>query len=457
MAQSHTPTHRLGSFVSNCTHESIAQPVLEKAVTCLLDGLGLALLSRDEHTSVATRGLAVPAQGAGTARIWANGVRTVASDAVLANAIAVHAHFHDDTDYSSWTHPGSLIVSVAATLGESIDASLDIVLRGIVAGYDALAWLGADERVARALIGRGFRTSPTLGAIGAAATAAVILRLNQEAATNAIAIASSFAAGVLEPVRVGSDEWRIQNGHAARGGLLAAQLAARGVVGAPSGLEGSKGLARVLGDLEFVPEWEREPRVDAILDVVVKPWATLGDNMAAVAAAKLLHDDGVQLERIKSIRVKIWRPYAEFPGTSYRGPFEKTAQALASTVFATSAMLVCGDLEYEVSQDRRNDPQILRLAAMTTVEPDDEGGPMDGSVEITLLDGSVQLRTASESPRTLLYHDRATSIEVFESRLCRCGFSAGQGTSLAESTFASAGTMYDVNFAHLFARILARD
>jgi 2-methylcitrate dehydratase PrpD len=247
-------TRRLGEFVASCATRDIEAPVFEKAAVCLLDGLGLALIAREEPTSAAMRALAVPVNGAGTARIWADGTRTVVSDAVAANAVAVHAHFHDDTDYSSWTHPGSLIISTAVSLGEALDAQLERVLRGIVAGYGALVWLGADERVALSLIGRGIRTSPTLGTIGAAATAAAILGLEPNAAANAIGIASSITGGVLEPVRVGSDEWRVQNAHAARGGVLAAQLAERGVVGAASGLEGPKGLAKAMAGLDTVPE-----------------------------------------------------------------------------------------------------------------------------------------------------------------------------------------------------------
>jgi 2-methylcitrate dehydratase PrpD len=375
----------------------------------------------------------------------------------LANAIAIHAQFHDDSDLSSWTHPGSLIISVAASLGEAADAPLDLVLRGIVAGYDALGWLGAEERLARAMIGRGVRTSPTLGAIGAAATAAVILRLDEEAAVNAIGISSSIAGGVLEPVKVGSDEWRVQNGHAASGGLLAAHLAARGVVGAASGLEGSKGLAHSLGGLDVVPEWDSDPRVDAILEIVAKPWATLGDNMAAAIAAKLLHEDGLDLGRVRAVRVRIWRPYAEYPGTAYRGPFHHTAQALASTVFATSAMLVTGDLEYEVSRDQRENSEILRLAALTTVEGDDGGGPTDGSIEISLDDGSVRRRTSNEAPRTLLYHDRSTAAAVFESRLRRCGRPIGQGESLAKSILGTIDSASSVDFKFFLDRFMANE
>lgn len=82
------------------------------------------------------------ASGARTARIWANGKRAPLSEAVLANGIAVHAHFQDDTDHDSWTHPGSLISPVAVSLGEALDAPLRTVLAALAVGYATLKWLG---------------------------------------------------------------------------------------------------------------------------------------------------------------------------------------------------------------------------------------------------------------------------------------------------------------------------
>ena len=87
-------------------------------------------------------------------------------------------------------------------------------------------------------------------------------------------------------MRCGSDEWRAHAAQAARGGLLAAQLAKGGVLGAPDALEGPKGFLRALVGLEETPaRWRSDPRPEAILHAIAKPWAALGDNCPAVAAA----------------------------------------------------------------------------------------------------------------------------------------------------------------------------
>ncbi|WP_454629952.1 MmgE/PrpD family protein [Bradyrhizobium cenepequi] len=434
-------TARLGAFAATAATTRLAPDVATKAAICLLDSLGLAVAARGEPTAVAARSMATPvAQGPRTARIWADGRHAVLSEAVLVNGVAVHAHFQDDTDHDSWTHPGSLISPVAVALGETLDAPLGTVLKALTTGYAALKWLGAGEAVARGLIGRGVRTSPTFGTIGAAAAGAVLLRLDAAKAMNAIAIAACTTGGTLEPVRCGSDEWRVQNGRAAHGGLVASELAARGVQGAPDALEGPKGLLRSLAGLEHVPDqWLEAPEAATMIGVMAKPFATLGDNMSAVLAAHAVHRDRVDLSLVKRITVTIWRPYTEYPGTSFKGPFTRTVQTQASTAFAVAAMLRYGRLDYDMGVEHRQDPEIMALLAKTTVEPDDIGTHLDATVEIEMQDGTRHRRSSREAPQVLVFQDETRATDVFESRLSGAGMPAAEARSLAGDVLASAG------------------
>jgi 2-methylcitrate dehydratase PrpD len=452
-------TSRLATFIAGIANQTLPADVSAKAAYCLLDALGLAILARQEKTVSAINALLITLSDRGDrivprASVWTTGDTVSVSDAVTANAVAVHAQFHDDTDYSSWTHPGSLIVPVAVSLGESIDAPLSSVLRAIAIGYDTIEWLGARDEVARALIERGIRGSPTLGTVAAAATAATILELDQEQAANAIGIASSITGGVLEPVGSGSDEWRIQNAHAARGGLLAAQLAQKGVIGASLGLEGPKGLLRSLAGLTEIPAvWKEQPKLDAIFGVSAKPWATLGDNMSAVIAAKLIHDQQNSPRQIKKITVRIWRHFTEYPGTSFRGPFERVSQALASMAFATAAMLVYGELEYDISLNHRNDRRILDLVPLITFESDDQGTPYDATVTVEFQDGSSITKEASEAGKSQLFHDAPTSIALLEGRLARSGYKTGTGSSIAKEVLRAAANGSESPTRQLMARL----
>ncbi|WP_246668662.1 MmgE/PrpD family protein [Bradyrhizobium sp. UNPF46] len=434
-------TARLGAFAATAATTRLAPDVATKAAICLLDSLGLAVAARAEPTAVAARSMTtqVP-KGPRTARIWADGRHAALSEAVLANGVAVHAHFQDDTDHDSWTHPGSLISPVAVSLGETLDAPLSTVLKALTTGYAALKWLGAGEAVARGLIGRGVRTSPTFGTIGAAAAGAVLLGLDAAKATNAIAIAACTTGGTLEPVRCGSDEWRVQNGRAAHGGLIAAELAAHSVQGAPDALEGPKGLLRSLAGLEHAPvQWREAPDAATMIGIMAKPFATLGDNMSAVLAAHAVHRDRIDLSLVKRITVAIWRPYTEYPGTSFKGPFTRTVQTQASTAFAVAAMLRYGRLNYDMGVEHRQDPEIMALVAKTTVEPDDIGTHLDASVEIELQDGTRHRRNSREAPQVLVFQDEARAADVFENRMSGAGMPAAEARSLAVDVLAAAG------------------
>lgn len=432
------PTEKIGTFAATAGATPLPSEVADKAAFCLLDAIGLAALAINESTFKAARSLliALPSDHPQAARVWNDGTRASGSDATLANAIAVHAQFHDDSDNSSWTHPGSFVIPAAVTAAELADVSLTQLLSSLAVGYSTVEWLGAKERVARALIERGIRTSPTLGTIAAAAASAAALQLDPVDARSAIGMAASITGGVLEPVGSGSDEWRLQNAHAARGGLVAAQLAAKGVRGAPAGIEGTKGLVRSLAGLDDMPpEWREPPRIDAIMDTCAKPWATLGDNMSVVIAANLARPDIPDVAAIRNVEVKVWRHYAEYPGTAYAGPFETVAQGLASMTFSTAGMLTYGALEYDIPLAHRSDPKILELVPLIKILPDDNGGPYDATVTIELADGTRVVREARDAPRTLLFHDRPTSRDLIERRLGVAGWRKGSGRHLADAVF----------------------
>ena len=361
------------------------------------------------------------------------------SEAVTANALGAHAHFHDDSDHPSWSHPGSLIVPLAVSLGEATDAPFDHVLRSIAAGYATLQWMGADETVARPLIARGIRTTPTLGTIGAAATASVGLKLDRAQAINAMAMSACITGGILEPVRSGSDEWRAHAAQAARGGLLAAQLAKGGVVGAPECAGRPEGIpARAFRD------WTR--RRSAGRAIPMQPRScTPSPNPGRRSATTARRSRPPSLSRatpirceIRRVTVRIWRPYSEYPGTAFAGPFERTVQALASTTFCVAAMLACKELEYDIPEQRRQDEKIMRLVRLTTIEPHDDTH-MDASVEVELADGSRRKAASKDAPQTIFFHDRATASALFERRLALCGYPAGHGTATAAMVFDARG------------------
>jgi len=428
----------LGNYLGSFHTVELADDIREKALICLIDALGLALSARTEPTSRAALSLStvLPAGSTGAATAWVSGDRLSATEAAFANGVATHAHFQDDTDHESWTHPGSLVPPAIVALAEKQGASLEAVLRALVAGYSVINWLGREEVVARKLIARGFRTSPTFGTIAAAAGSAVILGLDPARAASAVSIAASTTGGTLEPVRSGADEWRVQNGRAAQGGLIAACLAEEGVIGAPQALDGPKGFLATIAGMNETPDvWSVPPDPGIMRRLQAKPYATLGDNMAAATAAQKLHQDGIDAGEIADIQVTLWEPFTVYPGTNFKGPYERMVQTQASTAFAVGTMLSRGDITYEMGNTLRQDPLILDLVAKTTVVPDAINGALDSLITVTMKDGSKRQAHSRDMPDELVFQDRSRSLAVFERRMREMGAAPGAATAVGEKLF----------------------
>jgi 2-methylcitrate dehydratase PrpD len=405
------PTEVLARHATRLRSRELDESVREKAATCLLDAVGLALASAHDPSVAGLADVLGPTDGAGDATVWASGDRRRVLDAVLANAFAVHARFQDDNDISAYAHPGSLIVPTALSLAESAGASLDVALRAIVGGYSSMAWLGGGGRVGWTLVNRGFRGSATFGCVGAAIAAAIALGLDERSARDAVAIAADIAGGTVEPVRSGASSWRLQNATAAWRGALAAGMARGGMDGSPQALTGEKGFVAAFTGLPTPPEWEQEPTPDAILDSWVKPYPTLGDNMAAVVAACRI---AAQVDPTAVVAVTIHQnaEFAAYPGTAYRGPFTRPTQAMASTAFAVSTALIGNGIDWSV-YERLDDPAVARLIERTTIVPREDFAPVDGVVEVVTEDGRCLRGDAADEPRTTLYRDRSAARDAF--------------------------------------------
>jgi 2-methylcitrate dehydratase PrpD len=421
---------RLGEYVAGARADACSAEVREKAATCLLDGLALGMAAGEEVTTRALLASPFLSWADDGCRVWADGRRAPLSEAVWLNGYAVHARFQDDCDMTSWTHPGSLVLPSAVSVAEAAGATLERVLTGIVCGYSVLHWLGAAETVGRGVVARGFRASPTLGPVAAAAAAAAVLELSSEQAGNALAIAAASAGGVIETVRSGSADWRFQNGSAAWRGAMAALLAREGVDGAPEVFESEKGFVRAFTGLEELPvELGRQPEPESICTVWAKPYPILGDNVAVASAAALLAEQSTFDRRdITAIKVHQNAEFAAYPGTAYRGPYLKPTQAIASTAFGVAAALVRGSITFDLYSNALDDPEILSLIDKLTVFPEHGYGYLDGRVVVETGEGGAFSADTSEIPREFFYRDRHTATAAFAATLREVGIDGGGGS-----------------------------
>jgi 2-methylcitrate dehydratase PrpD len=410
-----SPTDLLAGYAAEMRSRELSPAVIDKAATCLLDALGLSAARDRDAPVTALQGVIGAGGEQAEASLWPSGRRVGTLDAVLANAFAVHARFHDDNDISSFSHPGSLIVPPSLTLAEAGDRSLEVALRAIVAGYSAMAWLGAGGRVGWTLVSHAFRGSATFGCVGAAVAASVSLGLDRAQACNAVSIAADISGGTVEPVRSGASSRRLQNATAAWRGALAAFMGRAGLDGSADALGGPRGFLHAYTQMDPPEQWSEPPVPELILDSWVKPYPTLGDNVGVVIAARRIADRA-EASAIERITIHQNAEFAAYPGTSYRGPFTRPAQAIASTAFAVAAMLAYGTIDYAMYERSLDDPVILRLIDRTSVVPHEDYAFVDGVVELDQ-NGDRLVGDASEEPRTTFYRDRAGARAAFATHL----------------------------------------
>lgn len=430
------PTQRLAAFVARCRELEIEEELATRAGTALLDAFGLALAARGMGPMEAMVDVVAASPSEHGCSVWGRPGRYSILDGVTVNSLSVHSRFQDDCDMTSWAHPGSLIVPPAVSLGEVADTSVAVVMRGILCGYATISWLGGDEVVGRAVVERGFRASPVLGSIGAAAAASVVLGLDEHQARNAISIAADNTGGVLEPVGSGADDWRVHNATAGHRGVLSALLAQRGVVGAPRALEGPNGFLRCFAGLAEVPApWTRDPDVRSILSVWAKPYPTLGDNVAVVAAALALREEGLSPSRIASVEVHQNAHFASYPGTSFRGPYVRPAQAVASTAYAVASTLLYGRLEYARYSTHLDDAPTMALIEKLRVVPEKNYSYIDGKVVVTLDDGTEVRREAKDLDQTLFFRDEASARVAFAELLRETDYDGSIADRISTAVF----------------------
>jgi 2-methylcitrate dehydratase PrpD len=316
----------------------------------------------------------------------------------FANGTLAAALDYDDTHNDTVIHPSSpAVCAVLALAGERPAAGREL-LTSIAAGVEACCRIGlaAPGEFHR----RGLHPTGVLGVFGSVIAVARYLGLDPMKIQDAIGIAASFGAGIMQAWIDGSDARFCHTGLAASSGILAAQLAAAGVTGPAESLEGKFGIFRthLQGEVAVNPSiicdglghrWESS-------HISFKPYPTAHVTHSFIQAALHLRRLGAFTEdEIGGIVC----PVAEYmiplvcePADEKRHP-RSVASARTSLAHILAEALVFGEIgPRSFSDERREDPRVRTLAERTEyrIDPDAPGRErFKGWVQIRLRDGRV--------------------------------------------------------------------
>jgi 2-methylcitrate dehydratase PrpD len=178
--------------------------------------------------------------GSGRASVLGSSARRDAATAALLNGGLIHGLEFDDTHTGSIVHGSAVLASATLAIGQEAEASGEDVLRAYVLGWEVLVRMGLAAPGGFQV--RGFQVTPVAGTLVAALQAAELLKLDEERTVAALGIALSQASGVFEFLTNGSSVKSMHPGWAAHAGIIAARLAAAGLNGPETAIEGRMGL-----------------------------------------------------------------------------------------------------------------------------------------------------------------------------------------------------------------------
>jgi 2-methylcitrate dehydratase PrpD len=323
--------------------------------------------------------------------------RTLSSaGAALVNGTAAHGEDFDDTFEGGPVHAGAVIVPAVLAACERHRPDGVAALTGIAVGVETMCRLGL---VAPKLVHKaGFHPTAVFGAIAAAAAVAAALKLDRHGVVNALGIAGSMAAGIIEYLTEGAWTKRMHAGWAAQSGVRAALLAKHGFVGPRTVFEGTHGFFHgfahttkgnfeaLIGD--FGERWVTET-------LAFKPYPCGTMTHPYIDCARRLAARRIDPNAIKELVCEVgegtvhrlWEPLADkqHPSNGYGAKF--------STPYCIAAGFVRGNVGLGDFTDAAvKDPAVLAIAAKVryVIDPDNPyPDNFTGHIRAVMRDGSV--------------------------------------------------------------------
>jgi 2-methylcitrate dehydratase PrpD len=383
----------LSELLARAAEPANPSPAMTEVVEKLLiDIAGLCVAARNtDYVQAALKGW--EANGSCTAIGHA---RTLdAAGAAFVNGTAAHGEDFDDTFEGGPVHTGAVVVPAVLAIAEREKVQKKEALRAIAVGVELMC---RASLVAPTLIHKaGFHPTAVLGAMAAAAAAATALRLTQNQFVNALGIAGSMAAGIIEYLAEGAWTKRLHPGWAAQSGIRAADLARAGFVGPRTVFEGTHGFyhgfARTTqGDWAklvdgFGSRWIAESLAFKVYacGTMTHPYIDCARRLAQ--KVKLEEIEEIVCEAAEGTVHRLWEPLAakREPPNAYAAKF--------SQPYCIAAGFVLGHAGLDAfSEERVRDPRLRAVASKVRYRIDPHNPYPDeftGHVRVRMKDGSV--------------------------------------------------------------------
>lgn len=398
-AQPASATEALTNFVVDA---HVDADTLARGTSAILDTIAVTIGGSAEPAPKRLHDALEAAGGTSATRLLWSAKAFNRLDAALVTGTASHVLDYDDVSMLSVCHPSAPILSALLNVRSWDGTSGRELGESFVIGTEVLIRLGQTMGFRHYAL--GFHATATLGAVGAAAACARLMRLNRTETRNALAIAASMSSGLQ--ANFGSMVKSIHVGVAACNGLRAVQLAAAGIAGAPEVLSGN-GFIRAFSGGESA-DWPGDLRLghpfviaDPGFEQKRYPCCYMLHRMIE-ATLRLRREHALVLEDV--VRASVDMPFGGTTPLIHPRP-KLGLNALFSGPYAVLAALADGRVDLRSFTDA----QVLRPAIQNRLgdvmlmeraprRPAESIGEAPVSVTLTLRGGHVATHIITASP-----------------------------------------------------------
>ena len=385
-------TQRMADFISGLQPVDLPPEVYAYTKMLTFDGIGtLIAATHPKITSSARIGTFVESQGGPEESTLIGREKKVGVvNAVLANGTLGYACDMEPHHPEAILHPIAVMIPTSLALSEKLGRNGQDFVTAIAIGCE-ITYRVSMAMDPKELYGLGFHPSAVCGVFGAAAASAYLLRLNIEQTVRTLGLAGLQASGLMAWRDDPNEDARpFQMGMAARNGVTAALLAQNGF-GAPDRI--FDGGHNVLNAFSRVAS--SEPLInnlggqwDGVMELAVKPYSCVSFLHPALDALNtLIESHSLQASEIDAVQLR-------FADSGCHCVDDNPLKSHCAQ-YVLPVRVARGKLQFvDLFVDRREtDPEVARLAAMTSVVRDH--GELEklfpnfyaGEVTLTLKDG----------------------------------------------------------------------
>ena len=380
------PTRTLARFALETRFEDLDEDLVRHVKRSMLDCIGVALGGLDHPSTEILLEHLRELGGVDQASVWGRGERLNVAQAALVNGYMAHVLDYDDT----FLPPDALLHVNATLLPAALAAAEWKVLPGRELITAFAVGFETEARIARAagrtVLERGWHSSGVCGTFGSAVAAGRLVGLNESQLCHALGVAGSQTSGSTDVL--GSHTKAFQPGSAAQKGLVAALLAGRGFTSSERFLESRRGC--------FLGLFSEAPAVERLTDGLGEDWELRRAAFKAFACGivaqplmdgvvRLRNEHALRPEMVASIEGRV-HPFVlvpmgrREPRTGLEGKF--------SAFYGAAICLVDGTAgKPQFTDERVNDPVVVRLRQRVKIETDPSVAPHEAFVTIRLTDG----------------------------------------------------------------------